>query len=198
MPLFQVELKDVTKKYKNKVILDEINLVMDNTKYNIIKGYNGCGKSTLVKCIMHLIKYHGQIENPYTVSYVPEKIYLPNFMKMHEFLELITKIKKSDINIYQYLEKFQITKYKDKELGKLSLGTKQKVVIIQSLLENADVYIFDEPLNGLDDEAVKTFSKELQFLRKKQKLIIIIMHDDYRLKLLNKRVIKIDNGKVYV
>ena len=96
-----------------------------------------------------------------------------------------------------YLEKFQITKYKDKELGKLSLGTKQKVVIIQSLLESVDVYIFDEPLNGLDDEAVKIFSKELQNLRKKQKLIIIIMHDDYRLKLLNKRVIRIDGGKVY-
>ena len=60
------------------------------------------------------------------------------------------------------------------------------------------MYIFDEPLNGLDDEAVKIFSKELQNLRKKQKLIIIIMHDDYRLKLLNKRVIRIDGGKVYV
>ena len=198
MPLFQIDLKDVTKKYKNKVVLDKINLVMDNTKYNIIKGYNGSGKSTLVKCLMHFIKYNGKIENQYKISYVPEKIYLPNFMKMYEFLELITKIKQGDANIEQYLEKFQITKYKDKELGKLSLGTKQKVVIIQSLLESADVYIFDEPLNGLDDEAVKTFSKELQNLRKKQKLIIIIMHDDYRLKLLNKRVIRIDGGKVYV
>ena len=174
MPLFQIDLKDVTKKYKNKVILDKINLVMDNTKYNIIKGYNGSGKSTLVKCLMHFIKYNGKIENQYKISYVPEKIYLPNFMKMYEFLELITKIKQGDANIEQYLEKFQITKYKDKELGKLSLGTKQKVVIIQSLLESVDVYIFDEPLNGLDDEAVKIFSKELQNLRKKQKLIIII------------------------
>ena len=52
MPLFQIDLKDVTKKYKNKVILDKINLVMDNTKYNIIKGYNGSGKSTLVKCLI--------------------------------------------------------------------------------------------------------------------------------------------------
>ncbi len=197
MPLFQIDLKEVTKKYRNRIILNNVNLSLDNTKYNIIKGYNGSGKSTLIKCLMNFIKYEGKIKNKYKVSYVPEKTYLPAYIKVNEFLNMIAKIKNSSLNIDEYLEKFEILKYKDKELSKLSLGTKQKILIIQSLLEDADVYIFDEPLNGLDDFAVKVFNKELQRLRKKQKLIIIVMHDDYRLKLLNKRIILIDEGKVY-
>lgn len=197
MQQFQINLENITKRYNHKIVLSDVNLCLDNTKYNIIKGYNGSGKSTLIKCLMNFIRYEGKITNPYKISYVPEKIYLPPFMKVKSFLLLITKIKKGSLEIDQYLEKFNILKYKEKELGKLSLGTKQKVVIIQSLLESADIYIFDEPLNGLDDESVKAFSKELQNLRKKRKLIIIIMHDDYRLKLLNKRIITINDGKVY-
>lgn len=189
MLLRQVQINDLTKKYGKKIILQNINLTIDNTKYNIIKGYNGCGKSTFVKCIMNLVKYEGNIINNNTICYVPEKIYLPPFMKVIDFLMLINKVDKE--KIIEYLQKFHIDEYFDKYINKLSLGTKQKVMLITSLLKDVDMYIFDEPLNGLDEQSVNTFLEELKILKKKHKIILIVMHDEARLKLRNKKIINI-------
>lgn len=192
MHLRQVQINNLTKKYGKKVILDRLNLLIDNTKYNIIKGHNGSGKSTLIKCIMNLVKYEGTIINNNTICYVPEKIYLPPFMKMIDFLLLISD--KSLCYITEYLSKFNILSYQYKTFNQLSLGTKQKVMLITALLEDVDMYIFDEPLNGLDDASVTFFQEELKGLKQNGKIILIVLHDESRLKLRNKQIIKISNG----
>lgn len=190
MPLLQVQIKNLTKKYGKKIIINNLNLTIDNTRYNIIKGHNGCGKSTLIKCIMNLVKYEGQIINNNSIYYVPEKIYLPPLIKVSDFLNILSKDKNKLIN--EYLIKFDILKYKDKYLNKLSLGTKQKIMIISSLMNDSDMYIFDEPLNGLDDFSVDVFLEELKLLKKHGKIIVIILHDSSRLSLRSKRIIRLD------
>ncbi len=190
MPLLQVQIKNLTKKYGKKIIINNLNLTIDNTRYNIIKGHNGCGKSTLIKCIMNLVKYEGKIINNNSICYVPEKIYLPPLIKVSDFLNILSKDKNKLIN--EYLIKFDILKYKDKYLNKLSLGTKQKIMIISSLMNDSDMYIFDEPLNGLDDFSVDVFLEELKLLKKHGKIIVIILHDSSRLSLRSKRIIRLD------
>lgn len=190
MPLRQVQIKNLTKKYGKKIIINNLNLTIDNIKYNIIKGHNGCGKSTLIKCIMNLVKYDGEIINNNSICYVPEKIYLPPLIKVSDFLNILSKDRNKLIN--EYLIKFNILKYKDKYINKLSLGTKQKIMIISSLMNNSDMYIFDEPLNGLDDFSVDVFLEELKLLKKQGKIILIILHDSSRLSLRSKRIIRLD------
>ena len=70
---------------------------------------------------------------------------------------------------------------------KLSKGMQQKVLIIQSLIHNADLYIFDEPLSGLDDQTKERFVNEIKKLRKNSKLIVISTHSlkEYRLRVKN-------------
>ena len=91
----------------------------------------------------------------------------------------INKIPIKELNekLAFFIERFNLTEYKNTPIIKLSKGTKQKILIIQSLIKECDVYIFDEPLNGLDDNMQGVFVDELKKLKKLNKLILIITHN---------------------
>ena len=93
---------------------------------------------------------------------------------MIDFIKLLTKKEISEIN--SLLMKFNIEKYQNEYICNLSLGTKQKMMLISGLLKSGDGYVFDEPLNGLDFESEQIFVDELLSLSKKHKLIVIASH----------------------
>ena len=76
--------------------------------------------------------------------------------------------------IIDYLRKFEIYKYRNTPIIKLSKGTKQKISLIQALAQDKEVYVFDEPLNGIDEESRNIFMDEIIKLKEKNKLILII------------------------
>lgn len=178
----QIELKNVTKYYGKTEIFKNVNLIFDSKYYNFLIGENGSGKSTLIKCIIDEIKYSGVInKKDYSISYSPEKIILPDYVTVYNFLSLLVMNKKAIYSslskiIEEYLIKFNIEKYKNKIIHELSKGTKQKIILIQTLLSDSDIYIFDEPLSGLDEDSKKSFLDELRKLKKLSKIIIISTH----------------------
>ena len=193
-----VQLIKVSKKYKGNIVLDSINLRLDNKYINIILGENGCGKSTLLKCINNFVSYNGKITFSGSTTYVPEKIYMPNDLKVIEYLDLIISIKKKTFNNYfDLIEQFNLKEHLNKEISKISFGTKQKIILLQALVEDVDIYLFDEPLNGLDKYAIDKFCNEITRLYSLNKIIIIVTHEESRISLNNIRYIKIKNGKVY-
>lgn len=193
-----VQLIKVSKKYKGNIVLDSINLCLDNKYINIILGENGCGKSTLLKCINNFVSYNGKITFSGSTTYVPEKIYMPNDLKVIEYLDLIINIKKKTFNNYfDLIEQFNLKEHLNKEISKISFGTKQKIILLQALVEDVDIYLFDEPLNGLDKYAIDKFCNEITRLYSLNKIIIIVTHEESRINLNNIRYIKIKNGKVY-
>lgn len=193
-----VQLIKVSKKYKGNIVLDSINLRLDNKYINIILGENGCGKSTLLKCINNFVSYNGKITFNGSTTYVPEKIYMPNDLKVIEYLDLIISIKKKTFNNYfDLIEQFNLKEHLNKEISKISFGTKQKIILLQALVEDVDIYLFDEPLNGLDKYAIDKFCNEITRLYSLNKIIIIVTHEESRISLNNIRYIKIKNGKVY-
>ena len=171
-----IKINNLTKSYNKHLVLENIDLEISNDKYNFILGGNGVGKSTFIKCLLDEVKYQGSINlNNKKISYAPERLNLPEYIKMYDFLLLISKINglKENTKIDQYLETFEILKYKNYQIGKLSNGTKRKIVIIQALINNSDIYIFDEPLTGLDENSKNSFIKELRKFKKNNKIIII-------------------------
>lgn len=186
----QLIIHSLTKKYGNNVIFENVSLELTSSNINFLIGGNGTGKSTFIKCLLDEIKYDGRIEKENLVfSYSPEKIILPDYITINNFLLLLQVDKKITINdkeklIDYYLALFNIEKYKNIVMCKLSKGTRQKVILIQALMNKADIYIFDEPLSGLDDISRKHFIEEVKKLKLQSKLIIISTHHlkEYRFK----------------
>lgn len=180
--MLKIEIDNLNKKYGRNHVIKDLNLHITNEKYNFITGTNGTGKSTLIKCINSLIDYEGYINNKqYDISYCPEKVNLPDFISLKNFLLLLARANKEpqsnlSSRIDYYIDKFNVNKFARTPIIKLSQGTKQKILIIQSFIQEADVYIFDEPLTGLDEDSQKMFFEELRKLKKKDKLILIITH----------------------
>ncbi len=178
----QILIIDLTKKYKEKTIIKNKSLTIDGDNYNFLIGPNGTGKTTFIKCLLGEIKYEGKIEkNNLTIAYAPENLVMPDYVTMYDFLKLLylNKVQSNeciDSKIIYYLELFSIKDYKDMLICKLSKGTKQKMVLIQALFCNCDIYIFDEPFDGLDEKTRKIFVSQLIKIKKRKKIIIISTH----------------------
>lgn len=174
-----IKIKKVTKKYNNNLILDIESFSFEKGKSYMIVGNNGSGKSTLIKCILGINKINSGnvIINTKNIGYVPERYYFPDFCSIEKFLssilELYSQENKDDLINY-YCDLFSINK--KKKLSKLSKGMSQKVLIIQALIHNPDLLIFDEPLNGLDPMSQKKFLHIVDELKEKGKTIIITTH----------------------
>lgn len=168
----ELKVENVTKKYSNDYIFKNLNLLITNSNINLVVGYNGRGKSTLLKIILNLITFKGKIDKNFNkIAYCPDKIRLPELIRVKEFLDLIN-LKKD--KAYFLTEKFNIDL--TKRVGQLSKGMRQKIMLIQCLSKDADAYLFDEPLNGLDEHSIKIFKDEISNLFLENKMIIIVTH----------------------
>lgn len=192
-----IEFKNVYKKYKEKVVFENISLKLNQGVY-LICGENGSGKSTFLKLIKGFASpTQGKIEIEGKISYTPEKIHFPSFLTITEVIESVKRIYKSTTSVLSLLHKYEIIKYKDYKLNNISKGTYQKILLIISELSDFDIYLYDEPLNGLDDETVKTFILFLQELALKNKLIIISSHLADNYKTLPIQLLSIKDKNIY-
>ena len=176
-----IEIDKLCKYYgKNKVL--DINYFCFFTGFTyLLVGGNGAGKSTLIKLIINLIKPTSGSVKVYTkyISYVPERFLFPDNIKTYDFLCNLSKVrslgsKKEDV--LRLLDWWNVDG--NKSIGALSKGMKQKVLIIQSIMEDSEIYIFDEPLNGLDLSSQGDFIQVIKNLKRLGKTIIICTHYD--------------------
>ena len=74
----QIRIERLMKKYRQVIIFQDIDLVIDNQKYNFLVGGNGTGKSTFIHCLLGEVKYDGKIDiGESSIAYVPERMHLP-------------------------------------------------------------------------------------------------------------------------
>ncbi|MBQ8292612.1 MAG: ATP-binding cassette domain-containing protein [Bacilli bacterium] len=194
-----IKCYNLTKSFKNNLVLNSFNCEFTSNSINFITGSNGSGKSTLISCILEFLNYNGVITtNLEKIVNQPEKVILPDYIKVIDYLKIIGKVHKQlDINkINKLLNLFGIEKIVNKDIIQLSKGMKQKILLIQSLMIEADGYIFDEPLSGLDPLSQQKFVSIIEELFKKNKLIIIVTHFLEQYDISNKHVIDL-NKKEY-
>ena len=205
----KIEIKNVSKKFKNNLVLDKVNLTFTTGHIYGLKGRNGSGKSVFLKILAGLyIPSEGEVlfDNK---KFNPKKEYQPNMralienptffanMTGYENLKLLAKIqgKISDKEILEALELVNLISEKDKKYNKYSLGMKQKLGIAQVFMENPEILILDEVFNGLEENTVLKLKDYLKKI-KKEKIIIITSHQKEDLELLCDKIYFFDNGVV--
>ncbi len=155
-----LEFKHLYKDYGNKKVLKDINLVIPRGKIIGLLGKNGTGKSTLIKLINDLLTptsgevlFNGQkigVESKKNISYLPERTYLDKTMIVAEVLNYFQEFYDNfDINKARKLIKDLDLDIKTK-ISKMSKGMQEKLQLVLVMSRNADLYVLDEPLGGVD------------------------------------------------
>ena len=155
-----LEIKNLSKSYGKKKVLKNINLTIPRDRIIGLLGKNGTGKSTLIKLINDLlvptsgeILINGEkvgVESKKIISYLPERTYLDKSMTVDNVIEYFS-------DFYDNFDARKARKLlKDLDLdtslklSKMSKGMQEKVQLVLVMSRNADLYILDEPLGGVD------------------------------------------------
>ncbi|MHC6179712.1 ABC transporter ATP-binding protein [Clostridium sp. JNZ X4-2] len=157
-----LEVKNLSKYYKHKMVLKNINMkVFKGDIYGFI-GPNGAGKTTTIKIILGLIKpWKGEIHiEGNNTSNIGAMIDYPSFynnLSGYRNLKLYTNVLNlPDERIMEVLKMVDLTEYRNKKAGNYSMGMKQRLAVARAFLTKPQIAILDEPTNGLDPEGVKT------------------------------------------
>lgn len=158
-----VEVRDLTKKYLNKTVLDQISLNIEEGKIVGILGPNGSGKTTLIKILTGLLRQtsgealiDGQrvgVGTKAIVSYLPDRNFLYKWMKIEDALQLYKDFY-SDFDVKKFEELLDFMNLeKSMKVDSLSKGMHEKLNLSLVLARNAKLYILDEPIAGVDPVA---------------------------------------------
>jgi len=208
-----IEITNLTKKFKDNVVLDNISFKVEKGEILGFLGPNGAGKSTTMKIITTfwnptegIVKVDDidvrldPIAVKNKIGYLPENVPLYDDMKVIEYLKFIAqirKLKKEDINnrINEVATACGLEKVLFKPIDELSKGYRQRVGLAQAIMHNPDVLILDEPTTGLDPNQIV----EIRDLIKKigqEKTVIFSTHILSEVSATCDRVIIINNGKI--
>lgn len=168
--------KDVEKLYGKNVGLKKHSFTLQKGNLYLFVGENGSGKSTALKIISKSINAvsSGEIDNKFQeVVFLPEKFSLPSLSTVRSYLMAFCVLENNLKQVDEMMKSFNL---KNKPIFSLSKGMMQKVGIIQTLLSDAELYLFDEPTDGLDIEAKEVFKREIQKLIKSNKTVVISTH----------------------
>ena len=205
-----LEIKNGFKKYGDKIVLQDINLKFEDGKMYGITGVNGSGKTLISKALTGYIKLtegtvsqDGEIirkNNNYIkdAGIIIENPVLVNEYTVEENLQYLKKMSKNKekIDLEKWYEFFGIEEYKNTLFSKLSLGTKQKVGLIQAFMHKPHNLILDEPFNALDKATVEKVQKYLLEEKDRGCLIIFITHINDSILDYCDNVIEVENGKI--
>ena len=201
-----LEIKNLSKEYENKKALDNVNLKITSGKIVGLLGKNGAGKSTLIKLINDLLTpSSGEIlvkgkkigvDSKKVISYLPERTYLNKQMKVSEVISYFE----------DFYDDFDSKKAKrllkdldldiNQKLTKMSKGMQEKVQLVLVMSRNADLYILDEPLGGVDPATRDYILDTILSNFKENASVIISTHLISDIERILDEVVFIDKGKI--
>ena len=203
-----IEVQNVVKRFRDQVVLKNVLISFEKGKIHGIVGRNGSGKTVLFKCIcglMHpeegVIFVNGKrvgrdVDMPEDIGAIIEAPgFLPNYSgyKNLRFLANIRrKIGKEEI--LNVLKTVGLDPESRKHVGKYSLGMRQRLGIAQAIMEDPEILILDEPMNGLDNAGVQDIRALLLELKAQGKTILLASHNHEDIAALCDTVHEMDGG----
>ena len=201
-----LECKNLSKSFDNKKILKDLNLIIPRGKIVGLLGKNGQGKTTLIKLINDLLTptsgeiliegKHPGVESKKIISYLPERTYLDKEMKIIDTLNYFD----------EFYDNFNIEKAKklikdldldiNQKISKMSKGMQEKLQLILVMSRDADLYILDEPLGGVDPATRDYILDTILSNFKEGSSVIISTHLISDIERILDEVIFIDRGKI--
>lgn len=213
-----LHIKELTFSYGKKKILEDISFSAQKGEVISIIGPNGCGKTTLLKCINKINKPKlGEIfiddtnilkckieEISKKVAYVPQMlnenfdINVTDVVMMGRRPYINWSVSENDLEIVsKIMKKLNIENIAEKSFIELSGGQKQKVLIARAFVQDAPMYIFDEPISFLDiKNQLEILNMAKEFAKKENKIVIIVLHDLNMAMAYSDKVLLLKDGKV--
>ena len=205
-----IEVKDVDLIIGKDQILNNINVSFEKGKIHGLIGRNGSGKTMLMKCICGFVRYtrgeilvEGQkigkdIDFPKNIGIIIETPgfipYYSGYKNLKLLAGLKNKIGKKEIE--ETLELVGLAPKLKKSVRKYSLGMRQRLGMAQAIMEKPDIYILDEPMNGLDKHGVADMRELLLKLKEQGATIILASHSAEDIEILCDTVHEMDRGNI--
>lgn len=209
-----IKIKDLNVSFGEESVLEDINLHMHCGELTVIIGQNGAGKSTLLRALLGQVAHTGTIEfketktgnisNIMKIGYVPQSLNVEREIPMtvyDMFASYISKYpvwlpknKKLYEKIKDQLKMFSVDDCIDKQVGKLSGGQMQRVMLSIAITPMPDLLILDEPVSGIDENGVRDFYRLVDEMKAKHDLaVLLVSHDLDLVKKYADKVILLDN-----
>lgn len=177
-----LELQNISKQYKGTTALFPMDVSVNKEECIVLCGGNGAGKSTLIKIMTGIsnsssgtIQFHSNEKKPF--AYMPDQMNFPMELTSAEILHYYGKfLNVSKDRMTNVLQEVGLWDVRNQRVGGFSKGMAQRLNLAQCLLADTDLYILDEPTNGLDPYWVIQFKQILQRLRAEGKTVIISSH----------------------
>jgi ABC-2 type transport system ATP-binding protein len=209
-----IQIRNLSKSYGAKVVLKNLSLDIFPGQVIGYIGPNGAGKSTTVKILTGLIPdFTGQVivdgidmaENPQEIKkligYVPENAEIYDVLSPMEYLNFIGKLYGMEDGILQdralrLLTAFGLGNNANDRMDTFSKGMKQKVLLISGIIHNPRIIVLDEPLSGLDANAVIMVKELIERLSQEGKTIFYCSHMMDVVEKVSDRILLIDKGEI--
>ncbi len=205
-------VENAVKRFKEATVLNNISVSFEKGKVHGLIGRNGSGKTMLMKSICGIVpltsgkitvdgKVIGKnVDIPENVGVIIETPgFLPNYSAYNnlKFLAAIKhKIGKDEIR--NAIKSVGLNPDERKHVGKYSLGMRQRLGLAQAIMEDPELLILDEPMNGLDKDGVKDMRQYLLELKSQGKTILIASHSAEDIDVLCDTVCEMDKGELTV
>ncbi|GAB4005516.1 ABC transporter ATP-binding protein [Spirosoma migulaei] len=209
-----IQLQDLHKSYGSTPVLKGINLSVSAGQVVGYIGPNGAGKSTTIKILIGMLPdYTGEatvlgmdvktsaLDIKRRIGYVPENAALYDTLTPMEYLQFIGQLygletAQIERKALELLRLFQLNDYTNARMTTFSKGMRQKVLLISGLLHNPDVIFLDEPLSGLDANAVVLVKEIIRQLANSGKTIFYSSHIMDVVEKISDRIIIINQGQI--
>lgn len=186
-----LKVEHLSKMYGNNRGIHDISFSLKPGKILGILGSNGSGKTTTFRILLGLLEQdQGTVYyenksvdrmNTRLFGYLPEERSLLRDLRVRDQIFYLGRLKNMtageiEEEMTHWLNYLDITKYRNRKIVELSKGNQQKVQLVCALIHKPEIYIFDEPLNGLDIENVALFQQVIRKLQQEKKFIMISSH----------------------
>jgi spermidine/putrescine transport system ATP-binding protein len=209
-----IDLKDITVKYGDNVVLDKLNLYINKKEFITLLGPSGCGKTTTLRCIAGFIEpdegeiiFEGKKINdvpPHKrkVNTIFQRYALFSHLNVYENIAFGPKLQKKPKEeirqtVAQMLELVNLKGFEKRSIDSLSGGQQQRVAIARALANNPHVLLLDEPLGALDLKLRKDMQTELKAIQKRLGITFVyVTHDQEEALSMSDTVVVMDKGKI--
>lgn len=208
VPGISIKIEDLCKQFGDVPVLRQINCHFDSGKIHGLIGKNGSGKTVLLKCICGLVKpTSGRVwvddrqvgkdmDFPESLGMIIESPgflpYYSGFRNLQVLASIRRKIGRARIE--EVMRQVDLDPRSRKGVGKYSMGMRQRLGLAQAVMEDPDLLVLDEPMNGLDKQGIAWARSFFETLRTQGKTIIMASHSAEDVENLCDTVCEMDGG----
>lgn len=205
---YAVRLKNLSKSFRKERVLKGITHDFEKGKIHGIMGFNGSGKTVMLKCICGFLKPDGgevlvegkrigkDVDFPESIGIIIENPgFLPGLSGYANLKRLAAlKGRISDRNVRAAIKRLGLDPASKKKVGQYSLGMRERLGIAQAIMEDPELLILDEPFNGLDKQGAEEVCRLLEELKERGKTILIAAHNMLEIEWLCDTICEMDAG----